>query len=233
MFDLTTEIASIFFDEFREKVIHKCHQARSENFFYTLLEEVNLEMELSKEEKSLDTVLDKILSNDRNSSFLFEIYRKISLGASKTLGPRILALITANIVNKDRLANKKEEVFLSLIEELNDQELIQISLFLSDNESCIGSKKQLYKDCFDRDTGGTRVLGPPHLSTELGVWATKLQKFGLLSAYTQQREEAYMEDSERYIDHDGVTLIHEHYLEFDQSLKSLLKLINRAKGPKA
>lgn len=153
-----------------------------------------------------------------NSEILFDAYRSVCLSRSKDIGPRIIALVVAEVTLEERSLTEDEERMLLAAENLSDTELAEFYEFTQEQRS--GEIKQ---DCNDRiyrngslrikwcaeqfDSGWPKTsetpIAPLNLATQLGSWAEKLSRLGLLIDDLTEKRWDYQEDGERHIDEPG------------------------------
>ena len=102
-------------------------------------------------------------------------------------------------------------------EELSDNELSEFSDFAIDHYGRVTGKSDC--DCSITSDGSLRIkmggesfclandhdvsVAPMDLANELGAWAPKLTRHGLISDDVKERQWDYPEDSERHIDEPG------------------------------
>jgi hypothetical protein len=159
------------------------------------------------------------------------------------LGPRIIGIVTAELVFQERIANEIEESILTAAENLSDDELLDFAKFVWE-QSTRGSheskknvnftkngdlKIELYKEHFDsnlhNDTGVS--IAPLNLDESLGRWALKLKPYGILFDDMQERQCEYQEDSERHIDQDGTVREISWWIFIPKEYLRLAKLVDR------
>lgn len=204
--------------KFKTNVIERWTKRRAQRFFDEFCREVEIELGGTKSAK-LDDILSHILEDETCSETLFDAYRRVSLTRSKELGPRIIGIVTAELVLQDRIADEIEDSILAAAENLKDDELLDFAKFVRE-QSARGtdeSKKDVnftkngdlkiewYKEHFDsnwRNNTGVSIA-PLNLDESLGRWASKIKSYGILFDDMQERQWEYQEDSERHIDQDG------------------------------
>ncbi len=107
---------------FKTDVIERWSRHRGRQFFEEFCREVQNELR-GEQSNMLDALLSKLLEDGTRSEVLFDAYRHVSLAKSKTLGPRIIGILTARLVVAGRTANDAEDTILSAAEHLADDEL--------------------------------------------------------------------------------------------------------------
>jgi hypothetical protein len=94
---------------------------RAKTFFEVFCENIkNIDFNNLPSEK-LVSKFDKLFSNEDYQEIFYENYRRALFSASKKIGPRILAIITAKLINEEREATEYEERFCLLAEIMNDK----------------------------------------------------------------------------------------------------------------
>ena len=93
-------------------VFAACSRRRAQAFLETFLEELKLSPTPEGEER-INAYLDRIARNELESEILFESYRRVALSKSKTLGPKVCALLTATLLSEGR------ELLRQAIDEVN------------------------------------------------------------------------------------------------------------------
>ena len=125
---------------FKKYVVRKARNKREENFINSFLEAYPEELRDGKESSSLDDLFEKISSSETSSEMLFEVYRKVCLSASKSLGPKVLGILAAKICSEDRVASNSEELIFESIQDFNDLELREIVKFFESIKWWRGTK---------------------------------------------------------------------------------------------
>ncbi len=204
--------------KFKTNVIERWTKRRAQGFFDEFCREVEIKL-TGNESGKLDEILSHILEDETCSETLFDAYRRVSLTRSKELGPRIIGIITAELVLQERIANEIEDAILSAAENLTDDELLEYAKFVRE-QSARGvdeSKKdvvftengylrvKLGKEQFDSNWNLEKEvsIAPLDLDESLGRWASKLKSYGILSDDMKERQWEYKVDEECHIDQDG------------------------------
>ena len=112
----------------KEKVIGRWTKARSAKFFEAFLQEVELE-QLGGRSDSLEGLLEHIIEDESCSEVIFDAYRSVCLTKSKSIGPKIIGLLTAKLVLEEREADEFEEDLLEAAERLSDDEFMDAVQF--------------------------------------------------------------------------------------------------------
>lgn len=188
--------------------------------------------------------LDELLSDEKKSELVFDAYRSVCLSRSKDLGPRVIALLTAELLVRQSEAGTSEFAIFSVAEGLLDFELAELSEYvLSAQEKAMRPNARDYKiqpdgsiriqigdEIFDSNwpQQTSSSVAPLDLN-EIGTWAPKVKAFGLVSDDVQQREYAYQEDSERHVDMPGKIREITWWLTLSKTSRELAELIRRAR----
>lgn len=229
---------------FRLNVIERWTNHRSQQFFEQFCREVELELAGEKSDK-LELMFDQMLANATSTELLFEAYRRVCLTRSKTVGPRVIGILSAKLALQKRDLTEVEETILDAAEQLHDDELIKFAEFCSehrlratdgnDKDVTLGndgilrikwSSEQIDSN-WNRDSDVS--LEPLNLNDCYGSWAIKMQSLGIIQTDLTEKRWDYKEDSERHIDQNGTVreiswwvLIFDKYFDFAE-------IINRVK----
>ncbi len=237
----TGKLTEIVESTIRTNVIERWSRHRARQFFQAFCEAVTDD---NMSEADLEQTLDDLLRDDRRSEILFDAYRSVCLAKSKTLGPRVIALLTAELVTANSFADDEESAIFEAAEELSDTELTEFSDFAiqyrsdakaenndscsvtRDNSLCIKMGEETFDSNWHRETDVS--LAPLDLANDIGTWAPKLKRHGLLSDDVAERQRWYREDSERHVDQDGTTREITWWLYLSASSLRLAQLIQKA-----
>jgi hypothetical protein len=186
---------------------------------------------------TLQEMLDELLGDEARSELVFEAYRLVCLAKSKRIGPRIIAVLVAHIVQGAGVADDEEEVLLAAAEQLSDSELLSFSSELLG----LGGPNQhgeitvtLDMRQIDSNYNDRRVeIGRGSLVEVYGLWAEKLRSLGLLTDFVSERTFRYTEDSERHIDADGSVREITWSVVFSSSSRRLAELVQRVANESA
>lgn len=200
----------------KKKIIERWSQYRAEKFFEAFLGEVGKQADGRYQLASLDELLEKLGANDEATSALFDAYRRVCLSASKDIGPRVIGLLTAEIVLQERSATDGEERIFQAAELLNDAdfrgfvEYTRARQSQLTDEQCVQFEREGHA-CYTVDeyvdevetTGGHFIsFPPPNLGETLGVWGLRLGGLCLVGMERRERTRIEHADSERYRDQD-------------------------------
>jgi hypothetical protein len=175
---------------------------------------------------------------------VFDAYRAVCLSRSKDLGPRIIAILTAELVLAKATAERTDDLVFSAAEELFDSELSAFSDFALSRQARLidnpGKIIQLLKDGSievqmgeeTMDSNWIRAssipIGPLDLARDIGQWAPKLKNLGLISDDVRERQWRYEEDSERHVDESGISREITWWLTLTKPSLVLANLVQRA-----
>ena len=216
----------------REKVIERWTVHRARCFLDSLMEAVEQRETGAITESRLRQILDDLFRDDVATELVFDAYRRVAMAASKTLGPKIIGLLTGRILLSHRVASAREEAVFLAAERMTDFELGEMADFLAKYrkklESGRASKEEVelrwYSDSdrVDMDTSPFNFYG------WLGPWAEKLHQAGLLH---ERVIENIVGDSsggavETLRDRTGYLILNRAVLDLDE----LLGLITPSKG---
>lgn len=205
----------------RMHVIERWSRYRAKQFFTAFCEAM---LDLGVSEQELSQKLNELLADEERSEVVFDAYRSVCLTKSKTIGPRVIALLTAELVITNSIADRGEELIFAAAEELSDPELEHFSEFaLSYRNKAEGATSsditlnsdgsitvQWARETFDSNwmTEDDCAIGPLDLARDVGSWAAKLNRLGLMSDDLSERQWRYKEDSERHIDQLDYPVFH-------------------------
>lgn len=239
---------------FKTSVIERWSRYRAEKFFNQFCLEIANESNIT-DPNILNDKIEKILTNENYSEVLFEAYRKVSLSLSKEIGPRIIAYVVAKMVSGKQWHDSIEEVIFSVAENLNDSELISFLEFFNENNEHaksyikiqkVGSQsaKELNatfdnygnlkihynKAQFDSNSPNDNAsIAPINFARDIGIWASKLKNFGVISEEIIEEHWTYNEDSERHIDQDGEVREINWWIIVEKDFFIIAELISRFK----
>lgn len=227
---------------FKINVIERWTKARAEKFFNEFCREIELEL-AGHQSDELDILLEKILEDETRSEVLFNAYRHVCFSRSKNLGPRIIGVLTAQLVIEGRLADEAEDNIFMAAENLLDNELLEFAEFTKKYKSQAEDEKiedvsfddhgnlaiEWFSERIDsnwnRDTNLS--LAPLDLVECLGKWALKIKSLGIISDDLKERQWDYSEDDERHIDEPGRIREISWWIYMSKSYFKLADLIER------
>ncbi|MFM0729111.1 hypothetical protein PQQ52_01250 [Paraburkholderia sediminicola] len=115
----------LLIDRFKAHVIGRWSKHRAEVFLAQLVDEVRKQGDENFESANLNDLLKKLAGGDAETSLLFDAYRRIALCASKDIGPMVIGVLTAVILQRDSRATDEEEQMFMAAESLNDRDFIE------------------------------------------------------------------------------------------------------------
>lgn len=226
----------------RKHVIERWTRYRAKKFFEAFCESL---LDAGVTDADIGATLDLLLADESKSEIMFEAYRAVCLSRSKDLGPRVIAMITAELVLVKATSTCSDDLIFSAAEELLDSELSDFSDFAISFEKKLNNGDKdirlimdgsieilIKKETIDLNwtQGSTVSVGPMDLAEEVGYWAPKLKQIGLISDDVREKQYRYEEDSERYIDMPGVAREIRWWLTLTKSSLVLAKLVRRARA---
>src|ERR1700737_4432035 len=113
-------------------VVSRWSDYRAERFLDAFVDEVRKEQDVLRESANLNDYLDLIAKDEARSSALFDAYRRVCLAASKSIGPQIIGLLTAQLILQKRDADDDEELIFQAAEQLNDADLVAAKYFCNE-----------------------------------------------------------------------------------------------------
>ena len=243
------KLTTIIANKFGTKVIERWTRYRAEKFFEGFVESLSEELNTSIKSTEADAALDKILDDDVKSEVLFDAYCTVCFAKSKTIGPKIVGILTGYLVAEGRKTSIEEDFVFRAAEALSDADLIELFKEFrkraKDADECKDEKKyahwegdsivvpwnQEVQDCAWPHSRKAEIdISPLNLGEVFGYWAAHAEQLGLLSCRIAQRQFEYKEDSDRHIDEDGVLTIYTSTITFESPCKRLSELIGRCLG---
>jgi hypothetical protein len=229
-----------FGSSFRAQVIERWSRRRALEFFDQFCKEVSGQCD-GATPRELDEALTKIVEDEMCSEILFDAYRRVALSRSKALGPRIIALLTAELVGQRRVAGDLEDTLFLAAENLTDDELIAFAKFVHKEQAAPangttkagrGLRVKWCEEQFDSNwpSKDTVSTGPLDLDECLGRWAGKLKSYGLIKEELQERQFNYRQDFDRHIDEPGTVREIDWWISVPAEYLKLVDLIHRAGG---
>ncbi len=242
-------LGSIVARKFGTKVVERWTRYRAEKFFEGFVESLAEELDTGVESINADDTLEKILDDDTKSEVLFDAYRTVCFTKSKTLGPKIVGILTGYLVAEGRMAVGAEEDVFRAAEYLSDKDLIDLFKEFRRRAQDADASKDPKKDVHwvgdaivvpwteeTRDSAWSHSreaeidVSPLNFDEIFGTWGGNVARLGLLTSKVSHREVEYEEDSERHIDEDGVLSIYSWTLTFEPPCRKLCDLLERALG---
>ncbi|WP_153099175.1 hypothetical protein [Paraburkholderia hayleyella] len=172
---------------------------RAERFLTQLMEELRKQQDIKHDSATLDELLGKVATGDKETSLLFDAYRRVALCASKDIGPMVIAVRTASLLAKHAEASDDDEQIFMAAESLNDRDFIEFIRWIDGRVEEVRTPK--HKNLQPPVVPGldfiTRVTAratrgtfdndgvPINLFTDVGAFAPKLQTLGILVSFTR------------------------------------------------
>jgi hypothetical protein len=238
-------LTSTVTDKFRGLVIDRWTRYRAEQFFQSFVKVLASELESGGQTDEVDKRLTKILTDDTRSEVLFDAYRRVCFSTSKTIGPRIIGLLTGELVHEGRMANSVEENIFAAAEMLSDGEFVEFMKGYQEHrkkaEGITDSKakqRMLGESVIVRwleessdgsfASGNELDIGSFPWEEALGRWAVKLKQANLLEDRIQQQfqNQATAYGSDLPFSTKVVTTI-----TFNPGCLRLYDLVSRSLGP--
>lgn len=240
------QLGTLVAKKFGASVVERWTRHRASAFFAGFLQALSKELNERTELKDVDRHLSEILDDEKRSEVLFDAYRSVCFSRSKTMGPRIIGLLTGIIVLENRTSHDDEDHVFGAAELLSDFDLHQFFKCYRSHLAEVVQKKDRKKPHFEgnalvvpwsedhRDSAWTSSseidTSPLNMEEALGPWASRLGQVGILTSRMIQRRVEYGEDGERHIDRDGVLETYAYSLVFQGSAKLLADLFERVLG---
>ncbi|WP_167313441.1 hypothetical protein [Ralstonia insidiosa] len=202
---------------FKEKVIGKWSEYRADAFLSAFIEELRKEQDVRHQSANLNDMLQMISRSDKQTTALFDAYRRVALSSSKKIGPMIVGMLTAHIVLGDRDATLDEELIFQAAETLNDRDFSDLESWMTyvydDEESpqendvrgSFYAMSVIVKSGPELPAGislETTALGlddaPMDIAKDVGIFALKLKNIGLLTEIVRRRENPREPGATRY-----------------------------------
>lgn len=211
---------------FKTLVVERWSRRRAEIFFEAFVIHLQDTENSGRSISELEPLLAEMLDDDAKSEILFEAYRRVCLSASFSLGPRIIAVITARLIKQGRIASPQEERILMVAETFGDNDLMELADYLS-SHPLTDYELELGHDTEDSNWiyGNKIGIGPINLGENVGNWCLKLANCGLVTQDIVKQSENYEEDSERHVDQDGTLTTYTWKLVFQTEILELKGII--------
>lgn len=139
-------------------------------------------------------------SRHRANSF-FDAYRRVCLSKSKTIGPRLIGLLTGEIIAECRMASPTEECIFEAGELMSDADFMEFMngyRELREDKKCVVNSWgsfQVSWNCEGSGYFGNSIdVSPFPWDEALGRWAVKLNAVGLLDVSMKQTTEQSRSD---------------------------------------
>ena len=209
---LADSVHSLVAERFTGSVIKRWSQHRARRFFEKFAEAIGAQLDSGEDDPNVNDLLDRMLSDDVRTEAMFDAYRRVCLSASRDIGPRIIGLLTGELVVEGRSATPAEESLFMAAETMNDHEFQEFLDFFNEylakadnpdsdvQRTAVGLEIDWCKEVID--SGWQRdyeiQTGPLNLVESLGTWAVKMKSLGLLLDTITEKVVDYPEDGERF-----------------------------------
>jgi hypothetical protein len=238
---LASVTESIVTDKFKELIIARWTRYRAKAFFEGFVECLRTEQAVGHEISDVDNRLTAILADEAKSELLFDAYRRVCFTKSKTLGPRIIGLLTGELVLQGRMATHAEECIFEAAESLSDGEFVD---FLKEYQEYRGkaigkpdekAEVRLLGQSIiilwyqEKITEGTEAeIGPFPWGEAFGPWAIKLNRCGLITDRTRQKTNPTRQNSGPFDGQERMSV--ETDVTFEPECAELSRLVLRSLG---
>ena len=223
---------------------------RRDQFFESLLENLQIEQASGEQRQEVDDALDYLLEDEQNSEVLFDAYRRVCFSKTKKYGPRIIGLLTAELLNDSRTSDEDEEMIFAAAELLGDVEFSEFRNYYAkflieiEDKQKIKRRVQMSDEGLieiasedSHEVGSNRESGPNLAPLDLrmshGSWAALLQSCGLIYQSVVQHTQQVSEDGECGIDYDQTWLTTLVSVTYKPAVKRLYDLLLRARNEEA
>lgn len=179
--------------------ISRWSKHRAERFLAQLIEELRKQQHVKYESATLNELLTKVMKGDAETSLLFDAYRRVALCASKDIGPMVIAVFTAALLERCVDASDEEEQIFMAAEALNDRDFSEFIRWF--NEKHDEARAPKHPNLKLPTVSGLIVLErvtakatrntfnksetPINLFTDVGAFAAKLQSLGILVYFSR------------------------------------------------
>lgn len=190
-----------FKEKLKDKVLGRWGEYRKQKFTERLVEEVRKEQDIKGLSADLNDVLEKLVEGESQSALLYDSYRRVALCASRDMGPKIIGLLTAGLLLKDKQATAEDEQLFLASESLHDRDFADFMQWFSiasehkrnprpplpaipviQSATAVARvRSSLTKGVFSN--GDT----PINLFNDVGPFATKLERVGLLMEFSHPK----------------------------------------------
>ena len=238
-------VAKTVVKKFGGAVVERWTRYRADRFFEGFVETVGIEFSTGVETDEVDRRLTAILADDTKSEVLFDAYRRVCFSKSKTLGPRIIGLLTGQLVHEGRMADYTEERVFEAAELLSDGEFIEFMKGYQEHrkkaegitdlkaEHCMLGDSVIVRWSEESSDSSSRFgseldIGPFPWEEALGRWAVTLKATGLLEERVRQRSQQHSRPHEdEQVTSTSVTTT----ITFCSGCARLYELLSRSLGP--
>lgn len=191
-------------------VIERWSRYRAQAFFEAFCAAI---IDVGATDDELREKLDELMGDDARSQAVFEAYRSVCLSKSRSIGPRVIAFLTAEIVLSGSTTSEDDEQIFSAAQMLSDNEFENLHAFvhgeLGKAESPPSSSEWFHVEVRKETSSASSSNALPYVAPldyalYVGSWGVKLKQLGSLDDEVQERIWRYSVDTERHIDEDGI-----------------------------
>lgn len=228
---------------FHRQVIERWTKHRANQFLEALNEELQREKRTGKRSDNIEVLLDALLDNEAMTEVLYDAYRRVCFSSSRAIGPRIIGIITAQIISEEIERDYYDESIFLAAEQFKDYEFEGLYEFYKDNQK--KAKLAEKKEVFEQQYGGLKILwsnegcnsswrktkvdlSPLDMGESLGSWALKLKTLGLLKEQMIESTWDYEGGREGGPDEAGTAREIKIWITLTRSCSQLVELIERA-----
>lgn len=172
---------------------------RGRQFLSQLIEELHKQQDVRYESATLNELLAKVVKSDKETSELFDAYRRVALCASKDIGPMVIAVFVASLWERNVEAGDEEEQLFMAAEALNDRDFVEFMRWFTEKSADANTPKhenlklpmipslRVVERVTAKATRNTIHAGetPINLFTDVGAFAPKLLNLGMLVHFTR------------------------------------------------
>lgn len=231
-------------------VIERWTVFRRDHFFQSLLENLQIEQASGEEKSEVDEALDELLKNEQSSEVLFDAYRRVCFSKTKKYGPRIIGLLTAELLNNASTSDDDDEMVFAAAELLGDVDFAEFRRCYTDLLTKAGADTPLKREVMMSGDEITEIvyeetkevgdhinredhLMPTDLRLSHGSWAAKLLNCGLVIQSVTRQTQHVKENAEQHIDYDQTYTTTIFSIVYKPAVKRLYDLLERARLSKA
>lgn len=192
-------------DSFASAIIRPCAERRAHAYFRKLAEEVAGTDVTDDQPELIAAALDAVTKKETARETVFEFYRHSVLSRSREIGPRLLALIAARLINADRKPTVAEQEVAEIAEACTDEDFSEFAAYYQSLRKGSTPKHSErvrvvpagylvllnYNGSDSSDSSSTVGAGPLNLSTELGRWAAKMEHVGAVQQLIETAAERH------------------------------------------
>jgi hypothetical protein len=199
-------------EKFSGTLIKACVDHRSHSYFRQLANELGGPADSVERASRIAAALERVINSEGERETVHEYYRRSVLSRSRDAGPRLLALLSATLINECRVPDVVEHQLAEIAETCTDAELAEFTRYYA--KLAFDAQVQLQKDSYEREVrivrdgyevmldyesgfGQSRV-GPLTLYNKVGPWAPRFERAGAIEQsveFVVSREDSDMRES--------------------------------------